>query len=70
MPEGSCDVPCVVCALSCDDMFCVTLQAAVERVEKQMDKMGDLATDHRAVQVSDMTRHASGAQQSDKIDWL
>lgn len=39
---------CVRCL--CDLMSCV-LQAAVERVEKQMDKMGDLATDHRAVQV-------------------
>jgi hypothetical protein len=26
-------------------------QAAVERVEKQMEQLGDIASDHRAVQV-------------------
>lgn len=29
----------------------VSAQAAVERVEKQMERMGDITTDHRAVQV-------------------
>lgn len=32
-------------------MSCCAVQAAVERAQKNMEALGDIATDHRAVQV-------------------